>query len=123
MKRLVWMLCTAALAFAFTAIARNANAARLSDAQSVITINQPFEVPGHMALPAGTYWFVARAVFGTGPDEVLIYNADRTKQLDRIETIPARRMEMIGHERLTFAQQANAPDALVTWFAPGHETG
>jgi hypothetical protein len=124
MRKTFWIVLSAILAFSMTTIAPSAKGFGSRDAQSKIMFSQPVEVPGHVALPAGTYWFVARSSFGVSPDEVLIYNADRTKLETQVQTIPARRMEPTGREVLTFAEQPGGrPVVLVSWFGPGSVTG
>src|ERR1700722_19988768 len=92
-----------------------------SDEATTITFSQPIQIPGQV-LPAGTYLFKLE-----NPDDlnvVQIFNADRTVLYATLQTIPTDRPEPTGHTVVTLAEQGTGqPDALMTWFYPGRETG
>jgi hypothetical protein len=76
-----------------------------------------------MALGAGTYWFTVPEGI-TMPSVVQIFNADRTKLIATVHTIPTTRPETTNNSELTFAEQSKGqPIALISWFYPGRVTG
>ena len=89
---------------------------------TILTFSQPVQVPGRI-LPAGTYEFVL-ANSQSNRDIVRIFNADGTELFATIQTIPTERAREADGASITLAQRsAGQPDALVTWFYPGMETG
>ncbi len=87
-----------------------------------LTFSQPVQVPGRI-LPAGTYEFVLENS-SSSRNIVKIFNADGTKLLANIQTIPTERTKETDGTSITLAQGQDAqPAALLTWFYPGMETG
>ena len=87
-----------------------------------ISFSEAVQVPGKV-LPAGTYQFVV-ARNESNQNIVQIFNADGTKLYATVQTIPAERGRQTGGTSITLAQRPDGqPDALVTWFYPGADTG
>ena len=92
------------------------------DQTTVITFNQPLQVPGQI-LPAGTYLF---KLTNTDADLniVQIFNADRTHLYATLETVPTESRQVPDNTAVALAEQgAGKPDVLLKWFYPGDETG
>lgn len=93
------------------------------DKKTVITLSQPFEIPGGKILPAGTYTFV---LFDSASDRniVRIFNADGTKLFATILAINNFRLTATGKTVLSFSERpGDAPDALKAWFYPNNNWG
>jgi hypothetical protein len=92
------------------------------DKATKITVNQPFEVPGHV-LPAGTY--MVRLVDIAGERHVVRFlSEDESKVFATLIAIPDFRLETTDKTSITFyeAEPAN-PKPLHAWFYPGHQFG
>jgi hypothetical protein len=87
-----------------------------------MTFSQPVEVPGKV-LPAGTYVF--RLLDAASERNVVeIYNADQTRLVDVVLTVPDERMKATGKTVVQFAEApAGSPEALKAWFYPGDNIG
>jgi hypothetical protein len=107
---------------AFTLIVELAAHADEDNQLTKLSFSQAVQVPGRI-LPAGTYEFV----LASGPsnrDMVRIFNADGTELVATIQTIPTERAREANGASITLAQRPDGqPDALVTWFYPGLDTG
>jgi hypothetical protein len=91
------------------------------DQASKLTFNQSVQIPGHV-LPAGTYWFVLADI--NSRSMVKVYNSDRSTLYASILTIDAARLEITDKTEMTLAERgAMRPDAILTWFYPGHNSG
>ena len=111
-----------AVALALMAIAPSANAGQVNEATQM-TFNQPVQVPGNIALPAGTYWFVMSNDPATH-NFVRIYGAHRTHLITIVDVLPTLRAKPTNRTELTFAEQSRSrPIALLDWFYPGRLTG
>jgi len=87
-----------------------------------ITFSEAVQVPGRV-LPAGTYQFVL-ASGDSSRDIVRIFNAGGTELFATLQTIPTQRGRETDGTSITLAQRSGGqPDALVSWFYPGMETG
>jgi hypothetical protein len=87
-----------------------------------ISFSEAVQVPGRI-LPAGTYQFVL-ANADVNRDIVWIFNADRTELVATVQTVPTDRAKETDGTSITLAQRSGGqPDALVSWFYPGTETG
>ncbi len=87
-----------------------------------ISFSEAVQVPGTV-LPAGTYQFVV-ARNESNQNIVQIFNADGTKLYATVQTVPAERGRKTDGTSITLAQRPDGqPDALVTWFYPGNDTG
>jgi hypothetical protein len=90
--------------------------------KTVLTFNQPFEIPGKV-LPAGTYTF---ELADTMADRhiVRIFNADRSEVLATVMTIPNTRLTPTSETVIKFREMpAGAPEAIRAWFYPGNTIG
>jgi hypothetical protein len=93
------------------------------DKKTVVTLSQPFEIPGGQILPAGTYTFV---LFDSASDRniVRIFNADGTKLFATILAINNFRLTATGKTVMSFSERpGDAPDALKAWFYPNNNWG
>lgn len=107
---------------AFTLIFELAAHADDGNELTKLTFSQPVQVPGQI-LPAGTYEFVL-ANDQANRNIVQIFNADGTELYATIQTIPAERGRETDGTSVTLAQRPDGqPEALVTWFYPGMDTG
>ena len=107
------MMIAFVLCFEFAAHADESNES------SKITFNVPVQIPGQV-LPAGTYSFQQ----ADSTDLIQIFNADRTRLIATVQTVPTERSEPAGHTRITLAEpEASGPEVLVRWFYPGRTTG
>jgi hypothetical protein len=93
--------------------------------KTVITFNDPVEVPGvgQHNLPAGTYVF---KILDSQSDRhiVQIFNQDETQLLTTILAIPNYRLKTTDKTVITFRERPTGqPEALRAWFYPGHEWG
>ena len=87
-----------------------------------ISFSEAVQVPGRI-LPAGTYQFVL-ANSAANRDIVWIFNADRTELFATIQTVSTERARETNGTSITLAQRPSGqPDALVSWFYPGTQTG
>jgi len=93
-----------------------------SNQATTVTFSQPIQVPGR-TLPAGTYLFML-ADSESDRSLVQIFNADGTVLYATVQAVAAERQEPSGSTVITVAEQGSGkPDALVSWFYPGRETG
>ena len=116
----LWVIVGMAIAYClFFEIAANAD---VLNQETIITFNQPVDIPGH-TLPAGKYVFkVADNV--TDQNIVQIFNADGTKLDATVETNPTIRHNATSNTAITLAEQKpGSPDSLLKWFYPGRLTG
>jgi len=93
--------------------------------KTVITFNQPVEVPGVGAqvLPAGTYVF---KILDSQSDRhiVQIFDKDETHVFTTILAIPNYRLHATDKTVISFRERpVGQPEALRAWFYPGHEWG
>lgn len=90
---------------------------------TLMTFSRPVEIPGKKVLAAGSYWF--RLLNPTDDQNVVvIYNARRSHVEAMLMTRPTVRLNPVPGTEIDLAQQSsNAPDALLAWFYPGHESG
>ena len=90
--------------------------------RTVVTFNQPVEIPGQV-LPSGTYTIELYETFGNR-HVVRIYNADRSQLIATVLAIPNQRLTPTGDTVMKFSERpGNAPDALKAWFYPGNNFG
>ena len=93
-----------------------------SDRSTIITFDEPIQVPGQV-LPAGTYVFRLADPEDTH-NIVQIFNSDRTVLYATIPTVTAARQQPTDDTAVTLAKQGpGKPEALLKWFYPGRETG
>jgi hypothetical protein len=103
-------------------LAAGARADTAFSKRTVVTFNQPVEIPGQV-LPSGTYTIELYESFGNR-NIVRIYNADRSKLIATVLAIPNRRLTTTGDNVMKFTERpGNSPDALKAWFYPGESSG
>jgi hypothetical protein len=93
-----------------------------SDKKTIFTFSEPIQVPGTV-LPAGTYVF---KLLGDAGDRniVQIFNADETKLITTVMTIPDSRDTPAGKTIVTFDERPTGePEAIQNWFYPGDNSG
>jgi hypothetical protein len=93
--------------------------------KTIITFNEPVEVPGvgQHVLPAGTYVF---KLLDSPSDRhiVQISNVREDHVYTTILAIANYRLKTTGKTVMTFRERpAGEPEALKAWFYPGHEWG
>jgi hypothetical protein len=92
------------------------------DKQTVLTFNEPVEVPGKV-LPAGTYVF-RLADIQSDRNVVQVFTEDEKQLLATILAIPAYRIEPTDKTVVTFDERpSGSPEALHKWFYPGDNYG
>jgi hypothetical protein len=112
----------AGFVIAFVLILELAAHANEDNQSTTISFSEAVQVPGRI-LPAGTYQF-ALANSGSNRDIVWIFNADCTHLFATIETVPTELARETSGTSITLAQRPGGqPDAVVSWFYPGTETG
>ncbi len=92
------------------------------DKRSVLTFDQPVEVPG-MVLAPGTYTF---KLMDSDSDRniVQIFNRDETRLYTTILAIPGYRLNPADSTVVTLEERARgAPEAILDWFYPGQNYG
>jgi len=93
------------------------------DKKTIITTNEPIEVPG-ATLPAGTYVFKLVNTTDADRHTVIIQNERENKTFATILAIPNYRIRPTGKTRLMFWETpAGEPKALRAWFYPGDNFG
>jgi hypothetical protein len=92
------------------------------DQATQLTFSQPVQIPNHVVLQPGTYWFT---VEDTPADRNIVHVFDVNWQ-PITSTIAASTEHSweSDNTQLTFAQRsANQPDMLLKWYYPGDKTG
>lgn len=91
--------------------------ADLWNQRTVVTFNEPVEVPGAVLGP-GTYVFKLANV--QDRDIVQILNQRETRVIASEITVPALRATPAGKTIITFEERGgNSPDAVHDWYYPG----
>jgi hypothetical protein len=112
---------TVAFLLAFLAVLPAARASEWNQ-ETKVTFSQSVQVSGHV-LPAGTYLFVLPDDI-TQHDVVSIFSADHRKLYATVFTAYVERSQPTGGTAFTLAERGSAlPEAIVTWFYPGHTVG
>jgi hypothetical protein len=91
--------------------------------KTVVTFNQPVEIPGGIVLPAGTYVF---KLLDSMSDRhiVQIFNRDQTHIYATILAIPNYRLQVTDKTVMTFGERwAGSPQPIRAWFYPGDNSG
>jgi len=92
------------------------------DKQTVLTFNEPVEIPGQVLL-AGTYVF---KLLDSPSDRTIvqIFTEDQQHLLATVMAVPDYRVEPKGNTVVTFEERpAGSPEALHSWFYPGDNYG
>ena len=91
---------------------------------TLLTFNQPVQIPGNQVLPAGSYWFDMVDTQIPFRTVVSIYSADHSRLYATLPTISTDRSNLTSRTEVVFANKtARRPYALVSWFYPGRLTG
>lgn len=116
------IMMIAALCLAFLAAMAPSAAAQPFDRRTIMTINQPFQVPG-TALPAGKY--VIRLMDTAGTRTVVqILNAEETKSYAIVLGIPDYKLKTPEKTEFSFYEaKPGNPVPLRAWFYPGNNYG
>src|SRR5437660_8197822 len=119
MKTLSMVLCLVVVCLTLAATAMASD----SDKKTIITTNQPLEIPGKVVLPAGKY--VMKLVDLPGSRNVVqIFNADETKLYAMVMGIPTYRPETPEKAEISLAEaEKGTPYAIREWFYPGSNYG
>ena len=92
------------------------------DKKTVVTFNEPIQVPGTV-LPAGTYVFKLADSEGDR-NIVQIFNSDETQLITTVLAIPDYRETPSDKTIVTFEERPSGePEALQSWFYPGDNYG
>lgn len=90
--------------------------------KTIVTFNEPVEIPGQV-LPAGTYVFEVADMIADR-DVVQIFNKDENHLYATLLAVPDYRLEPTGKTVINFEERAsNAPEAVKAWFYPGDNYG
>ena len=112
---------TVALLLAFLAVLPAVRASEWNQ-ETKVTFSQSVQISGHV-LPAGTYLFVVPNDVSQH-DVVSIFSADHRKLYATVFTAYVERKQPTDNTAFTFAERGSAlPEAIVTWFYPGHTIG
>ena len=119
MKTLSMVLCLVVICLTLSATAMASD----SDKKTIITTNQPLEIPGKVVLPAGKY--VMKLVdLPSSRNVVQLFNADETKLYATVMGIPAYSSETPEKPEIRFYEtEKDAPYAIREWFYPGSNYG
>jgi hypothetical protein len=118
-KVMATIFCLSLAALAFSASVK----ADAWNKKTIVTISQPFEIPGDVVLPAGTYVFKLLDS-ASNRHIVQIFKEDQTHLCATILAIPNYRLEVTGKTVITFSERAaGEPQAIRAWFYPGDNFG
>lgn len=93
-----------------------------SNKETVVTLNTPAAIPGHVLEP-GQYVFTL-VDDQSGSDIVRIFNADQTHVIATTLAAPAYRTQVTGDPVITFEEQPSGnPEAVGKWFFAGEQRG
>jgi hypothetical protein len=107
----------------FLGIAVDSSRADQWNKRSVLTFNQPVEIPGNKVLPAGSYVF---KLAGTDAYRhiIQIWNEDETRLITTILAIPNYRLKPSDETVIRFSERpGQSTQALRAWFYPGDNFG
>lgn len=97
--------------------------AQTFDKLTYFTFSAPVEIPGNKVLPAGKYAFKVLDLAGSR-NIVQIFNADQTRLLATVLTIPDYRQNPTDKTVIKFSETPQGgPSAIKEWFYPGDEYG
>lgn len=116
------ILAMFAVSLLMVTLAAGARADTAFNKRTVVTFNQPVEIPGQV-LSAGTYTIELYESFANR-NIVRVYNSDRTQLIATVLAIPNLRLTPTGDNVMKFLERpGNSPDALKAWFYPGDNFG
>ncbi len=91
--------------------------------ETVVTFSAPFEIPGGITLPAGTYVFKLMDS-STNRNIVQIFSQDKKQLHATILAVNNYRMKTTDKTVMTFSERAvGSPEAIRSWFYPGMNSG
>lgn len=91
--------------------------------ETIVTFSAPFEIPGGIVLPAGTYVFKLMDS-STNRNIVQIFSEDKTHLHATILAINNYRLQTTDKTVMTFSERAvDSPEAIRSWFYPGMNYG
>jgi hypothetical protein len=97
--------------------------AQNGDRKTIVTFNEPIEIPGNVILPAGTYFFKLLNQ-DSGRWVVQIFDEHQTKTFATLITIEDFRYHPTNQVVMNFTErEAGAPPAIKEWFFPGEKQG
>src|SRR5215813_8188975 len=118
-KVVATILCLSLAALAFSASVK----ADAWNKKTVVTFSQPFEIPGGVVLPAGTYVFKLLDS-ASNRHIVQIFNERQSHIYATVLAIPNYRLQVRGKTVITFMERAaGEPPAIKAWFYPGDNYG
>src|SRR4030095_366852 len=119
LKVVATIFCLSLAALAFSASVK----ADAWNKKTIVTFNQPVEVPGNVVLPPDTYVF--KLLDSTANRHIVqIFNEDQTHVYATILAIPNYRLNVTGKTVITFKERAaGEPPAVHAWFYPGDNFG
>jgi hypothetical protein len=92
-----------------------------SDRKTIVTLNQPIQVPGKV-LPAGTYVF--KLLDRNDVTLVAIFNGDESHLITTVQGVSDVRTETPDKTILQLEERPSGqPQALKAWFYPGTDAG
>ena len=99
------------------------SSAQVWDKKTTITINQPWQIPGKVTLPAGTYVF--RLYDSLSHRHIVeVFSAEEDKHYATVIGIPAYRLEATDETVLDFYERRTpGPAAVQYWFYPASNFG
>jgi hypothetical protein len=118
-KKAMWIGLTVSLLGFMSAAAVRADE---WDKKTVLTLSQPFEIPGHV-LPAGTYTF---KLFDSMSDRhiVQVFNADGSQIVATVMAISNYRLTSTDQTVIKFGEvPSGSPETIRAWFHPGNTVG
>ena len=117
-KSLVVLLSIAVVSFIFIV---NVHASE-SDQKTIVTFNQPVDIPGKVLTP-GTYVFKLLDAAGSR-DVVQVLDKNETKVIATFLALPTEMSKPPDKPFIRFKEQApGAPAAIEAWFYPGNTIG
>ena len=97
--------------------------AQNGDKKTIVTFDEPIEVPGNIILPAGTYFFKLLNQ-DSGRWVVQIFDEHQTKTFATLITIEDFRYHPTNKVVMNFTERpAGEPPAIKEWFFPGEKQG
>jgi hypothetical protein len=119
LKVVATIFCLSLAALAFSASVK----ADAWNKKTIVTFNQPVEVPGGVVLPPSTYVFKLLDS-ASNRHIVQIFNEDQNHIYATVLAIPNYRLQVTGKTVITFVERpAGEPQAIKAWFYPGDNFG
>ena len=117
--KMIVLLSVAALILAAGVSVRADNSNKLT----IVTFNEPVELPGNVVLQPGTYAFVVLESYGFR-NVVQVFDKDKTHLYATVLTIPNYRDKATDQTVIKFSETpAGNPIALKEWFYPANGFG